>query len=158
MAPVTRSHSRYMFGEHVKNVLEQPPILCTLVDILEKQNCSAEACSLKLVLKSCVSNDVIDKAFYKKRYMYHFNIATKERHSRFMKTLSRLIALNTTSKRKDKIKTTLNLFKYLVLNKDLVNLPHYNKLKAVIIFKIQEFVLDPSVTEKMNQFYMQLFN
>jgi hypothetical protein len=80
---MTRSQTRSNTGKYIKYVLEQPPILFTIVNILYTNHCKKEAGALKLVLKSIVTNDVIDKVFQQTIYAFNLNNPIKERIMRY---------------------------------------------------------------------------
>jgi hypothetical protein len=162
MVCITRSQARFASGQQAKYVLEQPPVLFTIVNILANQNLKKEACCLKLVLKSDAVNEIIDKAFTSTRYTYHYNNALAERKKRFVKIVAHWLNLNQVigTSKKYKTKITYNLFSYLVLNKDLINMSGcgFEKFKVVVLRKINELLLDPYpvVVEMMISFRTQL--
>jgi hypothetical protein len=159
MVCITRSQARLVSGQQAKYVLEQPPVLFTIVNILANHNMTQEACALKQVFKSNVSNEIIDKAFTSTRYTYHYNKAVQEKKKRFIKTVAHWLALGAynvcgTSK-KYKIKIQRNLFTYLVANKDMVD--KEPRFKEVVLLKLSELAQEePSITLMMNNFRTQL--
>jgi hypothetical protein len=158
MVCITRSQARFASGQQAKYVLEQPPVLFTLVNILANQNMKQEALALKQVFKSNVSNEIIDKAFASTRYTYHYTKAVQEKKERFIKTVAHWLALGNdvcgTSK-KYRIKIQRNLFTYLVANKDMVDIEP--RFKEVVLLKLSELAQEePSITLMMNNFRTQL--
>jgi hypothetical protein len=159
----------HLTGDNVKFVLEQPPVLCTLVHILEKQNCKEEAFNLKLVFKSNVTNDIVNKVFSNKIYEFNYNITKNERLARFKKTFFHLLSLNkkfltlrrnrppSNKGRKHTIKTVINVFKYMVIHKDIVH-ELSNRFKLAVIQKLNEFKINPIMIGKMETLYIQIFD
>lgn len=151
------SHTRSNTGRYVKYVLEQPPVLFTIVNILSNNHCKKEAGALKLVLKSNVTNDVIDKVFKQTRYAFHFNNAVKERIMRYKNTVDHWLDLwiRGTSARYN-IKIIYNLFQYIVNNKELLYGHGLERFKYVLFMKLDELILEPSITKMMIKFHTLL--
>jgi hypothetical protein len=159
----------HLISDNVKFVLEQPPILFTLVHIFEKQNCKEEAFNLKLVFKSSVTNDIVDRVFSNTIYKFHFNITKNERLARFKKTFFHLLSVNkmfltirrnhppSNKSRKHSIKTIVNVFKYMVIHKDIVQ-ELSDKFKSAVIQKLNEFKINPIMIGKMEMLCIQMFD
>jgi len=151
MAPITRSRSRAV-GQFGKYVLENPPVLFTLANILKDRGLYNESCNLKLVFKSEVTNEIINNSLADKRYEYDYACAMKRRTKRFEQTVSRYFSLiNTSPKRRLRIKYLFECFEYIVDNKDIVDLREFKSFKKAMSDKLKQMSTDPEISERINR-------
>ena len=142
---------------YAKRVLEHPPVLSTIVNILNERYLYKEACNLKLVLKSDVTNEIVDRSLADKRYAHDYKCAMQRRIKRFVQVLQRHKNLITTAhKRRLRIKYLFVSFGYLIDNKDIVDLPAFSGLKKTINDGLTELSTDPEIYERIKnvKFYL----
>jgi len=155
MAPITRSQSHYV-GEMSKFVLEHPPVIFTITNVLKDQNMHKEACNLKLLFKSKTIVEVINKCLAENRYAHDYESAMRDRVKRFIAVTSEnMLRVNQSPKRRTRTKCMFNLLEHIIANKDIVDLPMFKTFKKTIHEKIIELSADPRVSERMSKILLE---
>ena len=147
MAPLTRSHTRYMHGDFCKYVMEQPTIMNIITNNLETNAPIKIAIfslkNLKLVFKSDRCVDVLKSAVMKSE-------AIGERVDDFMATvhmkLQRIELIENTS---SKCENVLEMFEYIVQFNDVLRRQEFKAFVRMAIYKIDSLASDKKANHLM---------
>lgn len=143
----------------IKYVLEQPPILFVLANVLKEEALYQEACNLTLVLQSPSSRTIINNVFVDVVYRHHYNNTTHHTFLRFCKKASNLMQMcqgfSTNKNLKSKSKIIISLLNHFVTNKEIVM--SHPAMKEVVIQKIHEYRTYPKFGEVM-LYYISVFD
>lgn len=142
-------------------VLEQPPIIFALANILKQQHMYEEAINLVIVLQSPRTRFIVYKVFYDVIYRYNFDMTTRSRLIRFLRIATHLIRMSTLplcrysgKRRRSQAKTIIVLLDHFVSYKDIVL--SNPKFLNVLELKIGAFIESPYIGEYM-AYYLDEF-